>query len=91
MRRNRPVPLSDSRRPHWLTVSDPHRNLITCTVVPEGTDLRATMRDALTAQAAAGWQPENDSAYGFVFIAKGSERRLINLTPADPSQDFNRR
>jgi hypothetical protein len=85
MRRNRPDPLADNRRPHWLTVSDLHRSLITCTPVPAGTDLRATMRDALAGHAADGWQAENDGAYGFVFIARGSERRLVNLTPADPS------
>ena len=35
--------------------------------------------------AAEGWEAENDGTYGFAFIARGSERRLVNLTPADPS------
>jgi hypothetical protein len=35
--------------------------------------------------AAEGWQAENDGAYRFVFVAKGAERRQVNLTPADPS------
>ena len=78
-------PLADTRRPHWLTVSDLHRNLIACQSLPAGADLRAVMRAALADGAAEGWQAESDSAYGFVFIARGAERRLVNLTAADPA------
>jgi hypothetical protein len=40
---------------------------------------------ALAAQAADGWQSESDGGYGFVFVARGTERRLVNLAPADPA------
>jgi hypothetical protein len=85
MRRHRCDPLADTRRPHWLTVADLHRNLISCKALPAGADLREVLRAALTQCAAEGWHGENDGAYGFVFIVRGSERRLINLTPEDPS------
>jgi hypothetical protein len=85
MRRNDCDPLGDNRRPHWLTVSDLHRNLIACEALPAGGDLRAALREALARWAAEGWLAENDGAYGFVFIARGEERRLVNLTPADPA------
>jgi hypothetical protein len=85
MRRNRPDPLADSRRPHWLLVSDVYRNVISCEALPLGSDLHAVMREILSDCAADGWQAENDGAYGFVFIARGSERRLVKLTPADPA------
>jgi hypothetical protein len=78
-------PLADARLPHWLTVSDPHRNLLTCQVIPIGADLRKLMRKTLTQWAAQGWQSESDGAFGFVFIARGAERRLVNVTPADPA------
>ena len=78
-------PLTDTRRPHWLTVSDLHRDLITCQALAAGVDLREVLREALTQCAAEGWEAENDGAYGFAFIARGSERRLINLAPANPS------
>lgn len=84
MSRHRFDPLADIRRPHWLTISDLQRNLITCEALPAGADLREVLRASLTQCAGEGWQAENDGAYGFVFIAKGSERRLVNLTPADP-------
>jgi hypothetical protein len=85
MARHRFDPLADTRCPHWLTVSDLHRNLITCEALVAGADLREALQAALTRYTAEGWLPENDGAYGFVFIARGAERRLVNLTPADPS------
>src|SRR5450432_2860043 len=75
MCRHRCDPLADNRRPHWLTVSDLHRNLIACEVLPAGADLRGVLRITLARWAADGWQVENDGAYGFAFIAKGAERR----------------
>ena len=85
MPRRRCDPLATTRRPHWLTVSDLHRNVITCEPLAAGANLRESLRTALTKCAAEGWQPENDGAYGFAFIARGTERRLVNLTPADPA------
>jgi hypothetical protein len=85
MNRHRCDPLADNGRPHWLAVSDLHRNLIACEALPTGTDLRETLQAALTKWAGEGWRPESDGPYGFVFIARGEERRLVNLTPADPA------
>lgn len=86
MARRRFDPLADTRRPHWLTISDSHLKLLTSEALPAGMNLRAVLRAALTHYAAQGWQAESDGAYGFTFIARGSERRLVNITPADPSQ-----
>ena len=86
MRRDRCDPLAEIGRAHWLTVSDLHRNLIACEALAAGADLRAVLQEALGNLAAEGWLAESDGAYGFVFVAKGPERRLVNLTPADPSE-----
>jgi hypothetical protein len=56
-----------------------------CEALPGGADLREAMRTALEQCAAEGWQAESDGAYGFAFVARGSERCLVNLTPAEPS------
>ena len=85
MQSRRCDPLAKTHRPHWLTVSDLHRKLITCKPVPVGADLREVLRAALKQFAADGWQIESDGAYGFSFVVRGSERCLVNLTPADPS------
>jgi len=39
----------------------------------------------LLRQPPEGWMAERDGAYDFAFIARGAERRLVNLTPANPS------
>lgn len=31
-----------------------------------------------------GWQAEATPAYGFVFVRREGERRLLSLTPRDP-------
>lgn len=65
MSRRRFDPLADTRRPHWLTVSDLHRNLITYTGVPAGSDLRTVLSAALAllvlATLMAGCQPKGPS------------------------------
>jgi hypothetical protein len=43
--------------------------------------------------AGDGWQAEGGAEYGFVFIRRKGERRLLMLTPRDPysaaPQSFN--
>jgi hypothetical protein len=43
--------------------------------------------------AAEGWQIEADPRFGFAFIRRDGERRLLILTPRDPhdtrTQSFN--
>lgn len=47
--------------------------------------IRQAMRAALEQCAAEAWHAKRDGAYGFTFIATGSERRLVHLSPGDPS------
>jgi hypothetical protein len=88
MARHRHDPLAATSRPHWLTVSDMHRTAIACEAVPTGADLQEALRVALAQCATEGWQAEGDGAYGFVFVTRGTERRLLNLTPLDPAEGF---
>jgi len=37
--------------------------------------------------ASEGWEPEGDALYGFVFIRRLGERRMLMLTPRDPLQN----
>jgi hypothetical protein len=41
------------------------------------------MAAAIDRLAAYGWQAEGRSRYGFVFIRRETERRLLTLTPRD--------
>jgi hypothetical protein len=42
------------------------------------------MAAALDRAAGEGWQAEGGVEYGFVFIRRESERRLLMVTPRDP-------
>ena len=48
---------------------------------------------AIARLAAEGWQIEADPRFGFAFIRRDGERRLLILTPRDPhdtrTQSFN--
>jgi hypothetical protein len=81
-------PLSATQRLHWLTVCDLHRNLISCEALESGADLRVVLKRAVADLENEGWRAENDGSFGFVFIARGSDRRLLNLTPAHPAGCF---
>lgn len=56
-------------------------------------DLRAAMAARFEQLAGEGWQAEGGADYGFVFVCRGAERRLLTLTPMDPcgeqAQSFN--
>jgi hypothetical protein len=51
------------------------------------------MAATLDRLSAEGWQAEATPEYGFVFLRRGNERRLLMLTPRDPysttSQSFS--
>jgi hypothetical protein len=47
-------------------------------------NLRVAMTAAIDAQVAQGWQAEGSAEYGFVFMRRDGERRLLMLTPRNP-------
>jgi hypothetical protein len=51
------------------------------------------MAAAIERLKAEGWQPEGSAEYGFVFVRRAGERRLVSLTERDPhdtrSQSFD--
>jgi hypothetical protein len=42
------------------------------------------MAAAIERLEAEGWQAEGSAEYGFAFIRRAGERRLLTLTPRDP-------
>ena len=48
------------------------------------TDLSIAMAAAIERLEGEGWQVEGSAEYGFVFIRRETERRLLMLTPRDP-------
>ena len=52
-------------------------------IKPAG-DLSAAMTAAIERLEGEGWQVEATPEYGFVFVRRDEERRLLMLTPRDP-------
>jgi hypothetical protein len=49
-----------------------------------GADLLGAMKATMERLSAEGWRAEDMPRFGFVFITKNSDRRLLILTPKDP-------
>jgi hypothetical protein len=70
--------------PRYVVVWDLHWHVIDCQRLEPGSDLSAAMDAAIERLQAEGWQPESDIEYGFTFVRRDDERRLLMLTPRDP-------
>jgi hypothetical protein len=49
-----------------------------------GADLSGAMAATIERLAGEGWQAEGSAKYGFVFIRRGTKRRLVMITECDP-------
>jgi hypothetical protein len=58
--------------------------IIECQRLEPASDLRDAMMAALARLAADGWQAEGGHEFGFAFIRRGAERRLLILTERNP-------
>jgi hypothetical protein len=80
MARYRFIALSKATTPRYLVVWDLAWTLIDCQRLPPASDLCSAMTAAIARLAGDGWEPEGETEYGFVFIRRESERRLLMLT-----------
>jgi hypothetical protein len=70
--------------PRFVVVWDLQWQLIERQRLEPASDLSSAMAAAIGRLGANGWQPEGETDYGFVFIRRDAERRLLILTPRDP-------
>ncbi len=79
--------------PRHLVVWDLQWALIDCQRLEPAADLSGAMAATIERLSGEGWQAEATPEYGFVFIRREAERRLLMLTPRDPhstgAQSFN--
>jgi hypothetical protein len=73
-----------SSTPRYVAVWDLQWQLIHCQRLEPATDLSGAMVAAIEFLEDDGWQAETTPEYGFVFVRKSGERRLLMLTPRDP-------
>jgi hypothetical protein len=70
--------------PRYVVVWDLQWQVIECHRLDGGGDLRGQLADALAHLVSAGWRPESSAQYGFAFVARAQERRLVTITARDP-------
>jgi hypothetical protein len=79
--------------PRWVAVFGLQWQVIESHRLEPATDLCGAMAAAIGRLAADGWQIEAEPRFGFAFIRRDGERRLLMLTPRDPHdarpQSFN--
>jgi hypothetical protein len=74
----------DERNPRYIVVWGLQWQVIDRQVIGPTSDLVAAMSAAIEHLGNQGWEAESDAAWGFTFVRKDRERRLLTLTPRDP-------
>jgi hypothetical protein len=70
--------------PRWVAVFGLQWQVIESHRLEPAADLSSAMTAAIARLAADGWQIEAEPRFGFTFIRRDTERRLLMLTPRDP-------
>lgn len=71
--------------PRFIVVWTLHWEVLDCQRLEPGSDLNQAMNTALERARHEGWNVECDAAYGFTFLSRSGERRLLLLTARDPA------
>ncbi len=79
--------------PRWIAVFGLQWQTIESQRLEPATDLCGAMTATVERLAAEGWEIEAEPRFGFSFIRRDGQRRLLMLTPRDPHdtrpQSFN--
>jgi hypothetical protein len=70
--------------PRYVVVWDLQWRLLDCQRLEPDADQSAALDATIGRLEVDGWQAEATPEYGFVFIRRGADRRLLMLTPRDP-------
>ena len=73
-----------STTPRWVAVFGLQWQVIESYRLGPGAELYGAMTAAIERLVIEGWRAEDEPRFGFVFIRKDSNRRLLMLTPKDP-------
>jgi hypothetical protein len=84
MRRYRDNVYTNDTRPRFVVVYGLQWQVIESHRLEPAADLPGSMAAAIGRLTADGWQIEAEPRFGFTFIRRDGERRLLMLTPRDP-------
>jgi hypothetical protein len=87
MRRTRHDVFAKASTTRYVVLWDMHRTVIECQRIAAGADLRACVTAAIEQYRVHGWQPEGPTDFGFVFLSRGNDRRLLALTERNPQDE----
>jgi hypothetical protein len=73
-----------STTPRWVAVFWLQWQVIDSFRLEPGADLFGAMTTRIERLSVEGWRAESEPRFGFVFINKEGDRRLLMLTPRDP-------
>ena len=85
MRRQRFDPYAKTGSPHYIVAWDMQHKVVEYSTLEPDVDLRAAMAAAMKRLELDGWTFENDARNGSVFLNREGERRLLGITPQDPT------
>jgi hypothetical protein len=78
------IAYQNASSPRYLVVYGLQWQIIDHQRIEPHADLFSVMTSTLQQFASEGWQADGDALYGFVFIRRLGERRMLMLTPRDP-------
>ena len=70
--------------PRYIVLWDLQWRLLDCQYLEPAADLSGAMETTIGRLEVDGWQAEATPKYGFVFIRRNADRRLLMLTPRNP-------
>jgi hypothetical protein len=85
MSRFREYVYTNNALPRWLAIFDLQWKVVETQRLEPDADLPAAMRVSIERLEGEGWTIEAPPRFGFSFIRRDGERRLLILTPRDPS------
>ena len=93
MSRYRDHVYANDSQPRWVVVFGLQWQVIESQQLEAAADLCGAMTAGIERLGTDGWQIEAEPRFGFTFIRREGDRRLLMLTPRDPhdtsAQSFN--
>jgi hypothetical protein len=78
-------PLEPTSEPRWYAVRNMHRALLEVRALAPGVNLKRAFVAAMLKWIDDGWElGEFSSTAGVFFCTRGTERRMVDISPSDP-------